>query len=153
MKIDLAPFKQEKNSTCLPACLRIVLHHFGTDLPEETLAQACKTNKEGTSIEEAAKAVRFWDFDAIEFEEASLFDLVDHLMKGRPVIVALDVTQMPYGDSDLHAVVVCGLEENEVKYIDPGYGKEMSLDLMTFFNAWHSLGRHGLVIYPNRYSN
>jgi len=56
--------------------------------------------------------------------------------------------QLPYGKSGAHAVVICGFEKNEVLYIDPALGREMSLDLLTFFKAWESLGRAGLVIYP-----
>jgi len=50
MKIDVSPFLQKESSTCLPTCIRIVLHHFGIDLSEETLAEICKTTEEGTSL-------------------------------------------------------------------------------------------------------
>jgi ATP-binding cassette subfamily B protein len=148
MKIDLQSFPQEKNATCLPACLRIVLHYFGVDMSEEALAEACQTNREGTSIEMAAQAMRSQRFEAIELNEADLFTLVEHVVKGRPVIVALDVGLLPYGESGMHAVTICGFENNEVQYIDPGLGQEISLDLFTFFKSWDSLGRSGLVFYP-----
>jgi predicted double-glycine peptidase len=62
--------------------------------------------------------------------------------------VALDVEQLPYGDFGFHAVVINELEGNTVSFVDPALGKEISLPLLTFFKAWHSLGRSGLVIYP-----
>jgi ABC-type bacteriocin/lantibiotic exporter with double-glycine peptidase domain len=101
MKIEVSPFLQKESSTCLPTCIRIVLHHFGRDLPEEKLAEICKTNEEGSSLKEAAKALRSR-----------------------------------------------GFEKNEVQYIEPAWGKEMSLDLLTFFKAWDTLSRSGLIIYP-----
>jgi len=148
MKIDLQPFLQEGNATCLPVCLRIVLHYFGVDLSEESLAETCQTNREGTSIEMAAQAMRLQRFETLELQEADLFTLVEHIVKGRPVIVALDVGLLPYGESGMHAVAICGFENNAVQYMEPALGQEMSLDLLTFFKAWESLGRTGLVIYP-----
>ncbi len=148
MKIDLQPFPQERSATCLPACLKIVLHYFGVDMSEESLAETCQTNREGTSIEMAAQAMRWQNFEAVELNEADLFTLVEHIIKGRPVIVALDVELLPYGESGMHAVAICGFENNEVQYIDPALGQEISLDLFTFFKSWDSLGRSGLVIYP-----
>ena len=148
MRIDLSPFLQKKSSTCLPTCIRIVLHHFGIDLPEETLAEICKTTEEGTSLKEAAKALRSRGFEVIELKEADLFELFDHITRGNPIIVAVEVQQLPYGETGGHAVVICGFEKNEVQYIEPALGKEMSLDLLTFFKAWDALSRSGLIIYP-----
>ncbi len=47
MKINLPPVEQEKTYTCLPACLRIVLHYLGTPLTEEEIANACNTTEAG----------------------------------------------------------------------------------------------------------
>jgi predicted double-glycine peptidase len=49
-------------------------------------------------------------------------------------------------DRTSHAVVVCGLEGDNVIFIDPALGKEVQLDSMTFYKAWTSRGRSGLVI-------
>jgi ABC-type bacteriocin/lantibiotic exporter with double-glycine peptidase domain len=148
MKIDLIPLPQEKTNTCLPAAIRIVLHHFGADFPEEQIAQACKTRKRGTNLEHAADGIKTLGFKAIHFEQSDLPQIIDYLNKNIPVIVALDVEQLPYGDFGFHAVVVNELEGNIVSFVDPALGKETSLDLLTFFKSWHSLGRSGLVIYP-----
>jgi len=148
MQPELRPFLQSQNSTCLPTCLRIVLNHFGLELSEEQLAVACNTTPEGTSIKEAAHAMRLQGFEVITLKGADLFELVDCVSNNRPAIAALDVEYLPYGKSGAHAVVVCGFEKNEVRYVDPGLGREMSLDLLTFFKAWESLGRTGLVVHP-----
>jgi len=148
MQLELRPFLQSQSSTCLPTCLRIALHYFGLEQSEEQLAVACNTTPEGTSIKDAAHAMRLQGLEVITLKEADLFELVDCVSNNRPAIAALDVEHLPYGKSGAHAVVVCGFEKNEVLYIDPGLGREMSLDLLTFFKAWESLGRAGLVIYP-----
>lgn len=148
MKISLIPLQQGKDNTCLPAAIRIVLHHFGADLSEEQIAQACKTRKGGTNLEHAADGIKTLGFRAIHFEQSDLPQIIDYLNKNIPVIVALDVEKLPYGDFGFHAVVVNELEGNAVSFVDPALGKQISLPLLTFFKAWHSLGRSGLVIYP-----
>ncbi len=148
MKVNLRPFQQEQPSTCLPACLRIVLDFFGIKMPEAVLARACKTNHEGTQFKDAALAMRLQDLAVVELREADLFELVDHIKHGRPIIAAINIEQIPYGGTGTHAVVVYEFEKNQVKYIDPALGKSIALDLISFFKAWDSYGCSGLVIYP-----
>jgi predicted double-glycine peptidase len=50
------------------------------------------------------------------------------------------------GDRTSHAVVVCGLEGENVIFVDPALGKELHLDSVTFYKAWTSRGRSGLVV-------
>jgi ABC-type bacteriocin/lantibiotic exporter with double-glycine peptidase domain len=147
MKLDLIPLPQEKSNTCLPAAIRIVLHHFGADFSEEQTVQTCKTRKRGTNLDDAADGRKTLGFNAIHFEQSGLPQIIDYLNKNVPVIVALDVEQLPYGDFGFHAVVN-ELEGNIVSFVDPALGKETSLNLLTFFKSWHSLGRSGLVIHP-----
>jgi len=148
MKIDLAPLQQEKSFTCLPAAIRIVLRHFGVDFSEELIAQVCNTSERGTNIEEVAYGISGLGFKSFHFEEYGLPQLADYLDKNIPIIVALDVALLPYGDTGLHAVVVNELEGNEVAFVDPALGMNMSLPLFTFFKAWDSRGRCGLIIQP-----
>jgi ABC-type bacteriocin/lantibiotic exporter with double-glycine peptidase domain len=132
----------------LPAAIRNVLRHFGADFSEEQIAQACKTQKRGTNLGQAVEGIKTLGFNATHFEKSDLPQIIDCLNKNIPVIVALDVEQLPYGDFGFHAVVVNELEGNTVSFVDPALGKEISLNLLTFFKSWHSLGRSGLVIYP-----
>jgi len=57
VKIDLQPIQQEKPYTCLPACLRIVLHYLGVSLTEEEIADECNTTEVGTTLTDAVHAV------------------------------------------------------------------------------------------------
>ncbi len=147
MKIKLAHLKQEKDYTCLPATIRIVLKHFKVNIAEGLIAKVSNTSKRGTNLEEAAESVEAFGFKAIELEEASLAELVEFLDKNLPVIAVVDAEYLPYGKIGLHAIVVNGIEGNRISFIDPALGKEFSLPLLAFFKAWDARGRCGLVIY------
>jgi len=58
MKIDLLPTKQEKSYTCLPACLKIVLHHLRFSFKESEIANACNTTRAGTTIDIIGNKIR-----------------------------------------------------------------------------------------------
>jgi ABC-type bacteriocin/lantibiotic exporter with double-glycine peptidase domain len=117
MKIDLPIFGQKTPYTCLPACVRIVLHNYNHKLSETSIAKACGVNRRGARFEH--------------------------------VIVALGAEHLPYAHSRLtHAVVVSGLEGDDVIFIDPAPGREMRLETLVFFKAWCARGRSELVIDP-----
>ena len=79
MKCNLPPIQQEKTYTCLPACLRIVLHYLGTSLTEEDIANACHTTQAGTTLADAVHAVHSLGFNATRIQNATLEDLMHYL--------------------------------------------------------------------------
>ena len=131
MKINLPPIQQEKPYTCLPACLRIVLHYLGISLTEEEIADACNTTEAGTTLTDAVHAVHSLGFNATRIQNATLEDLMHYLNHNEPVIVLVGVEHLPYGDFGTHAVTVCGFEGDEILYIDTALGQEVRLDVMT----------------------
>ena len=147
MKINLPPIQQEKDYTCLPACLRIVLNYLGTSFQEEDVADACNTTEAGTTLADAVHAVHSLGFNATRIQNATLEDLMHYLNHNKPVIVFVGVEHLPYGDFGTHAVTVCGFEGDEILYIDTALGQEVRLDVMIFFRAWRSRGRRGIVVH------
>jgi ABC-type bacteriocin/lantibiotic exporter with double-glycine peptidase domain len=147
MKINLPPIRQEKTYTCLPACLRIVLHYLGTSLTEEEIANECNTTEAGTTLANAIHAVHSLGFNTTRIQNATLEDLMHYLSHNKPVIVLVGVEHLPYGDFGTHAVIVCGFEGDEVLYIDTALGREVRLDVITFLKAWRSRGRIGIVVH------
>ena len=158
MKIDLQPMQQEKPYTCLPACLRIVLHYLGVSLTEEEIADECNTNEAGTTLADAVHAVHSLGFNATRIQNATLEDLIHCLNHNEPVIVLVGVEHLPYGDFGTHAVTVCslrspttssygGFEGDEIFCIDTALGQEVQLDVMIFLRAWRSRGRRGIVVH------
>ncbi len=69
------------------------------------------------------------------------------LSHGHPVIVFLEVSNLPYGVTGAHAVVICGFENGEIIYMDPSLGREVTLDLATFLHAWASMDNQGILIW------
>ena len=147
MKINLPPVEQEKTYTCLPACLRIVLHYLGTSLTEEEIANACNTTEAGTTLADAVHAVHSLGFNATRIQNATLEDLMHYLNHNEPVIVLVGVENLPYGDFGTHAVTVCGFDGDEILYIDTALGQEIRLDVITFLRAWRSRGSIGIVVH------
>jgi ABC-type bacteriocin/lantibiotic exporter with double-glycine peptidase domain len=149
MKIDLPILKQETPFTCLPACVRIVLSYYEHELCEEDIAAACQVNRRGTRFDHVVKFVRSIGFEITRIKDGGINDLFEHLTVNQPIIAALGAEHLPYASTrSTHAVVICGLKENEVIFIDPAPGKEIHLDSLTFYKAWTSRGCSGLVIEP-----
>jgi len=147
MKIEVPILPQETPYTCLPACVRSVLRYYAQEFSEKNIAAACQVNRRGVRFEHAAKFIRSLGLESTHFKNGGLHDLFDYLAANQPIIAALGAEHLPYaGDRTSHAVVICGLEGDEVVFIDPALGKEIRLDSMTFYKAWTSRGRSGLVI-------
>lgn len=131
----------------MPACIRIVLRHFGIDLAEKAISRACKTTPRGTDQDEAAKGVAVFGVKAAKLEEASFDDITQYLQQGCPVIVFLSVLHLPYGGQvGIHAVVVNGFGAHDVSFVDPARGEEIAINRDTFLAAWGERGYLGLVI-------
>lgn len=73
-------------------------------------------------------------------------DLQDHLVKGRPLIVALK----PAAQTPLHYVVVAGLDlaKNLVFVNDPAERKLLQRELSTFEQEWKGTGNWTLLAVP-----
>ena len=91
MKIDLLHLKQEQDHTCVPACIRIVLHHLGAAFSETQICVACGTTPLGTDQNEATQGITLLGFKATELRGAAFDDITKLLRHGKPVIVFLSV--------------------------------------------------------------
>ena len=151
MKIDLPIFMQQTPYTCLPACVRIVLYYYQQEFSEEAIAKACQVNRRGTRFDQVVKFIQSIGLEITRIKEGNLNDIFDHLIEKKPVIVGLGAEYLPYAKTrSTHAVVICGLEGNQVIFIDPALGKEVKLDSLTFYHAWTARGRSGLTIEPKK---
>lgn len=138
---------QQTPHTCLPACVRIVLHYYKQEYSEEVIAKACKVNLRGARFDDVVTFIESIGFEITRIKEGGLNDLFEHLAENKPVIVALGAEHLPNSKTRVtHAVVICGLEGSEVIFIDPVTGKEVKLDSLSFYKAWTARGRSGLVI-------
>jgi len=150
VKIELSCLLQEKDNSCLPACIRIVLRYLGHDLAESEICTACETTDSGTGQEQAAAGIVRLGFNATKPENAPLGIIDKFLRQGKPVIALLHVSHLPYArqQTGLHAVVVNRSENDYISFIDPARGEEIEIDIDAFLAAWDERGRLGLVIEP-----
>lgn len=148
MKIALLHLKQDQEYSCLPACIRIVLHYLGSDFSETTIGNVCQTAPIGTDRDDAAQGIALLGFKTIKLIGATNDDITRFIQSGHPVIVLLSVNELPYGgQAGMHAVVVNNYGTNEISFIDPARGEEITLTLSTFLKAWRARGCRGLIIY------
>ncbi len=148
MKIELPCFQQEQDHTCLPACVRIVLHQLGIQLTELEIGRACQTTPLGTDREIAAAGLSGLGYKITQLQDAPFATISHFIQQHKPVIVFLNVSLLPYARTaaGTHAVVVndCGTEE--VSFIDPARGEEIEISSETFIRAWQDRGCRGLVV-------
>jgi ABC-type bacteriocin/lantibiotic exporter with double-glycine peptidase domain len=150
MKIELPHVSQEEDYSCVPACIRIVLQHWGHNYAEFEVSEACKTSDRGTGQNQAVEGIKKLGFEASKLQDEPFDLIVQFLHEGMPVVALLDVHQLPYAKdkAGLHAVVVNGFDGNHVSFIDPARGEEIELPVNTFLRAWQECGSLGLVIEP-----
>ncbi len=149
MKIELPCLRQEQDYTCVPTCIRIVLHRLGVALSETEICAACKTTPLGNDLDEAAQGVTLLGFNAVKLKGVVFDDIIRFIQQRQPVIVFVNVKHLPYGGlGGTHAVVVNSLEEQDVSFIDPARGEEITVVMDTFLKAWRARGCRALVIEP-----
>lgn len=123
MKIDIRAFNQETSYTCLPACIRIVMHYMGSNKSESEIAKACHTTMAGTRFHDAVQGVQSFGYE---------------------------MTLIQDGDYGTHAVVVNGFDDENVFLTEPALGKEIQIDLFELFKSWQSRGKKGIIIHRKK---
>jgi len=118
-------FRQEQPHTCLPACIRIVLAHWGHNHTEVELAQVCRSVPVwGTLPDDAISGVESLGYHALWFENASLERLLRLLEQNWPVIAFVRAADLPHGRAGLHAIVVANIEAGDVVCVDPSLAQK-----------------------------
>lgn len=146
MLVEIVPVRQEHRHTSLPACLRMVLAYLGRGWGEADLASLAGTRSVGTSALGALRALDALGCEYRHLYGADLDVLRDHLEDDRPVIAFLRLDALSSGLIGRHAVVVCGLDEDEVIYADPMSGDTSRLPVREFLAAWTAHAREGIVV-------
>ena len=128
-------YKQEKDSSCLPACLRMVLAARNVLLSERQLRELCgwhpRRSTTSTGVVAAARALGF--LQSREENGLRLHDLRDALRTGLFPIVGVDL--QPYGLMGQHAQVVVSVSTRGVMLQDPLLG-QFTASLFVFEQAW-----------------
>jgi ABC-type bacteriocin/lantibiotic exporter with double-glycine peptidase domain len=128
-------YAQERDSSCLAACLPMVLAAYGSVHSEERLRDLCGWTPRGsissTAAVAAARALGF--IHSRQDYGLRLHDLRDALRSGLFPIVGIDLRA--YGLSGQHAQVVVSLTSRIVRANDPLMG-QLTTGLLVFEQAW-----------------
>lgn len=129
--LDVKPVRQTP-SHCGPACLKMVFDYYGKEVSEKEIAKAAKTTiKEGTSIENMARAAKHFGFNAEHKENSSVKEMHKLVIRKKiPVIANL------FAEDEGHYTVIVGIDKDNIYMIDPeeGYRKKYSLEV--FKRIW-----------------
>src|SRR6266567_2892254 len=128
--------KQEQRSSCLAACVRMVLAHYGHRCSEDELRQLLGTGSQGTRARDVLRVASL-GFD-VQLRFSSLADLGAGLIAGSPSIVFLDTGPLDYWTLDCpHVAVLVGLDLTTVFLNDPYFDTApQRTSLAGFQSAW-----------------
>jgi ABC-type bacteriocin/lantibiotic exporter with double-glycine peptidase domain len=140
---------QEREYSCLAACVRMVLASFGSHHGEGELRALLKTRPAGTSPGTLAIRLPEIGFDAAVFD-GSLPLLRQFVVSQQPCIVHLWTTALPHWDSEaLHAVVVTDIDDVSVTINDPTLDHApIYVPLAAFTPAWAATDYVLVIITP-----
>ena len=145
--LNVTHFRQETNYSCVAACVRMVLAHYGRIESEPDLCQLLGTTPfYGTR----ADAVRRVEIMGFEVENVSTVpELQAALAVNAPPIVFLRTGQLDYWSADAaHAVVLTGLEATAAFLNDPFFDAfPQQPSLASFQQAWAMTGHLASVIH------
>lgn len=150
MKLDIPYHRQEKTTTCGPACVRMVVAYNGTVISESELEEVCETSWLGNTCEELASGANKLGYEAVVMENMTLDDLEDSLKADIPIVALLDPAVLYDGVQGFgHFVVINGLTENAVCYHDPDLEKDLSKNTQVFLRAWARYSFRGLKLWKS----
>lgn len=149
--IDVPFIRQEKNG-CGSASIAMVMRYWQGQQGQTVNADPDQIQKQLYSIKAhgiyASDLQRFFDqhgFRTFAFH-GEWKDLIEHLRKGRPLIVGLK----PLRQSELHYVVVAGIDDTQgvVLVNDPARRKLLKMDRASFERQWKVTDNWTLLAVP-----
>lgn len=148
MKLNIPYFKQDKDTTCGVASLRMVLAFLGKDIPESDLEETCETSWLGNTCGELVQGSMKYGFEAEEIENMTP-DYVTKLLTNKFPLIALLDPAVLYGGLEGfgHFVVITGLKGDTIYYNDPDRGENVTAPVERFFNAWGRFSFKGVRVW------
>ena len=137
MLLPLSNVRQRQLADCLVACTAMVLQYLYIPLGYERLLEILGTTDAGTPFSRLDQ-LKQWRL-AVTGGEGDMATLHTHLETGLPVIVAVHTWALPYWQNidTEHAVVIVGLDDNDVYLLDPAFAEAPQVvDHNAFLAAW-----------------
>lgn len=142
-------FKQNRDYTCGPACLRMVLAYYGIQQDEVTLTMLCGTDVSGTALEDIANVARRFKLSAERSRLENLTEAQGWLARGIPFIADVDAVSLYEQEDPVpagHLVVVIQVDE-QVIFHDPERGAIQKVERKNFDAAWQKYRRGAVLIW------
>jgi ABC-type bacteriocin/lantibiotic exporter with double-glycine peptidase domain len=148
MKLNVPHFRQQTPYTCLPACVRMVLAYQGQHHDELELAEVLETIPVfGTPTDKVEPALRQLGYRSRWFENATTTKMQEVLAQSWPVIIFVFASDLPHGNSGLHALVLIELTAQRAVFLDPSLDDELTLKTSFFQRVWSRLNNQGMVVW------
>ena len=137
---------QELQSSCVAACVRMVLEGLGVPVAEAWVRRLIGHTRLGASLTVAQMKLSNAGAMAQQHENWNLDDLRDALRAGYHPIVGVERHLLGYPRA-FHAVVLVDITSTAVSALDPLDGPEpRRYGEAAFVSAWEMAGREVLVI-------
>lgn len=150
MKLRVPYFRQEKNTNCGVACVRMVLAVHGKVVSESELEEACETSWLGNTCGEIVAGIKKLGFNAEEVDHITIKYLSSQLEKKYPMIALIDPAVLYGGLEGFgHFVVITGIENDKIYYHDPDLDKGLTRNMSDFMKAWENFSFKGVRIWKS----
>jgi ABC-type bacteriocin/lantibiotic exporter with double-glycine peptidase domain len=148
--LNVPHFQQEHEYSCVAACVRMVLAHYGESRSEAELRSLLDTKQTGTR---AGNVMRL-SGSAFEvyLRSSNLAELEKLLADRQPPIVFLKTGSLEYWSMDIfHTAVLVGLDATTAALNDPYFATApQTTSLQSFEKAWAETGQFVALIRPRK---
>ncbi|MFH0770449.1 MAG: peptidase C39 family protein [Candidatus Peregrinibacteria bacterium] len=133
MVLRVPYFRQTKDYTCGPACVRMLMALHGKRLSEKHIARSVKTNRHtGTRKKEIVRFAKRRGFACSVNTRATWRDVSREIQRRMPVMVTYNEPSSDEG----HYALVTGKRGRAVLLHDPWNGKHFRIPLPSFKRRW-----------------
>ena len=139
--LDVPPLQQETDFSCGAAALLAVMRYFGqgSELQEADLFDQLQTTpKNGTAPDNIVRVANKLGLHANWRTGIDVHDLQDALESNVPIILDIQATdEVPSEQlTDGHYIVLVGIDDEYIRYMDPSLGDYDSMTLDDFELRW-----------------
>src|SRR3989344_3374623 len=134
MNLKIPYFRQPTDTTCGPACTRIVLSYYGIKDSDSYLEKEEKTNKRGTKHSLLIKAIKRAGCRTIQVTDSSLSKLKKYLNMQFPVII----NYLEPKTNESHYAVAKGSNKKGIFLADPYIGNNFFITNSSLLSRWHN---------------
>lgn len=139
-------YSQELSTSCVAACVRMVLADFNLHLTEKQIRKSLAHTALGLSLKTACHRLQEARASATVHNDWNLNDLRDALRQGFYPIVGVERHVLGYPSAS-HAIVLTEIRSNMVKALDPLDGPNAKeFGIPAFELAWQLGGQQSLLI-------